>query len=423
MIAVAAGLSAAPVVSTHSAVLTIFVDCDAAPGGIGTRRSPLNTITLGLAAARAQGGTGQRVIEVLAGACNAETLPLVIDVPLLLTGQGADTIVTTQLQQASTVERYFEIAADDVTITRLTIDGLVPLQPNQNLPPTTIPVAVRVLGRRNYELTYLQVQGVAQAVRSERSSGRVAHSSFVSNLGLFFAGGPATAPANVTISHNEIGYRVNGIAMTGSGGQGGTHLIATITDNEIVTTFSDTQDTNPAAFRVSPAITDGGVVAGFVDLVMAHNNIVGPAKFGILVHGGMPALKAGVEYTGDIDAFFSDNAIDSRVVQRSRVTFTHARVAVFPCEVSTTFPGCSGAPPPRWDYLKHARFTLQHDNEFTGTKVIDHPQFQPFTGHALFNQLIIDGQTVPYGTFMGQASPSANLLAKPRAMPGPRGAR
>jgi hypothetical protein len=420
IIAVAAGLLAAPVVSTHTTPPTTFVDCEATEQGNGSLRSPFNTITRGLSVARAQGGS-QRVIEVLAGVCDDEALPLVIDFPLVLTGQGAGTIVTTQNPVG--VAGYFDITDDNVTLTRLTIDGLVPLQPDVNItPPMTSPVAIRVLGARDYELSYLQVRGVAQALRSERSSGRVAHSSFVSNLGLFFSGGPSTAPANVVLSHNEIGYRVNGIAMTGSGGEGGEHLIATITNNEIVTLFTDTGDTNPAAFRVSPAISAGQHVPGFVDLVMTDNNIVGPARFGILVHGGMPTFD-GKAYTGDIDAVFSDNAIDSRVVQRSRVTFTHARVARFPCEVSLTFPDCEGKPKPVWDYLKHARFTLQHDNELTGPKVIDHPEFQPSTGDVLGNQLIINNRVVPYRTFMGQVSPSASLLVNPRATRALRGLR
>ena len=56
--------------------VTVYVDCAAPPGGDGSRRTPLPTITAALPVARALSATFRVTIDVAEGTCAAETLPI-----------------------------------------------------------------------------------------------------------------------------------------------------------------------------------------------------------------------------------------------------------------------------------------------------------------------------------------------------------
>ncbi len=115
---------------------TIYVDCDKASGGDGSKRArPLPTITAALDRARDLGGAKRAEIVVAAGVCDQETLPIVLDFSASVTGarksvlrdgrpdgtQTADTLLMAPIPGGNIT--FFIITAEDVTISHLSIDG------------------------------------------------------------------------------------------------------------------------------------------------------------------------------------------------------------------------------------------------------------------------------------------------------------
>jgi hypothetical protein len=399
---------------------TIFVDCAAGPGGTGSSSLPLSTIGSAVAKARTMGGTTQQRIQVTAGVCDGETLPILLNVSVRIEGAGDETVVTTAQPPAlpPTGPPFFQIIANGVTLTNLRIDGKLELQPNERVIPHTVPVGVVAADARGFEISHLRIERLGQAVRSERSSGIIAHNRLETNAGMFLSGAPAANPAVVTVAHNEIVYRLNGIAAAGSappanpvppaGRIQGTDLYATIHNNDVITTFTDTQDTNPAALRMSPSVGNGNPVAGFVDLNLHHNRFLGSHKYGVMFHGGMPTRRANPTYTGTIRARLSDNVLDGAIRIPALITFTNARATVFPCELDPEMPKGNkcrsitfspAGQPVHWEYLRNATFDLQHEGELADA-LIDHPEHHPIDGVPLNNHLVINGATYPFGSFL-----------------------
>jgi len=251
----------------------------------------------------------------------------------------------------------------------------------------------------NFALNHLRIIGTGQAIRSEGSSGLISSNYLSGDSGMFLSGGAANDPPSVVVTNNTIVYRTNGVAMTAVTAVG-TFLRATVTDNDIVTSYMNSGPTNPAAFRVNP--TDAVNTAGTVEVVAEGNLFGGSAKYGIMIHGSpvMARRTDGQSYTGDVTAEFSNNVIDSAVVFPALLTFTNARATVFPCELNPTITvGCQQPGSGKWEYLKNALFDLWHSGELIGA-LIDHPEFHPFDGYALGNTLVINRETVDYQTFV-----------------------
>lgn len=376
-------LSVMPTVLTSTAGSTIYVNCQAASPGNGSPNAPFRTVTNAVALARNQGGGAD--ILVAAGECAEETLPILLDVRVRIRGaQNGDSLVTVA-DPPDPATTFFVVTADDVRIEDVVIDGKIPLQGDVSIMPLGTPVGVSIVAANDYELTRLTIRGADQGIISQGSSGRIRDCDLLTNSGMFINGGPAGAPAVVEVIDNVVAYRVNGIAVAGSAGFG-TTLRLTVTGNQIVTSFTNTGPTNPAALRVSPAVTAGGTVAGFVEIEASGNVIGGSAKYGIMIHAGQP-VPGGV-YTGDIEGAFKDNVVASSVVNRALITFTNARNTVVPT-------------PPLVQYLTDARFDLEHDGELTNA-LIDHPQFHPMD-HPLGNVLLLNKNVIAFQTFVGGA--------------------
>jgi hypothetical protein len=388
-------LAVAPAADAEDKGPTIYVDCEpAAPGGDGSKRAPLPTITAALVhARRVLGGAERADINVAAGVCDRETLPIVLDVPVRLTGsEGGGTWVTASNVSANTT--FFKIIEDAVEITQLVIDGGLPLGDDIPTIPPSGPFGIDVIDVDDFVLTHLRIQGMGEAVRIAASNGQLWNSDLSARSGVFLSGGDASTRPTVDVRNNRILYRINGIVATGAG-DFGTALSAVFKDNEVVTSFTNTGPASPAAFRVSPDVSSAG--DGDVEIVASGNFFGGPAKYGIMIHGG-PRIVRGNSYTGTVDARFADNIIDGATLHPVLITFTNARATVLPAELNPKFP-----PPPNqtshWEYLTNARYTLRHDGELEGA-LIDHPQFHPVDGYLLGNVLRVNRAPIAHQTFV-----------------------
>jgi hypothetical protein len=391
---------------------TLHVNCDEAPvGGDGSPRFPLPTITAALNVAR--GLPTPVTISIAKGVCDDEILPLRLDFSVSVKGarkavsrggrpdgtQTADTLLMEPIPGPNTT--FFIITAEDVTIAHLSIDGGLLLGPDGPRPTNRMPLGVLADRADNFALNHLRIIGTGQAIRSEGSSGLISSNYLSGDSGMFLSGGAANDPPSVVVTNNTIVYRVNGVTMAAVT-EVGTFLRATVTDNDIVTSFMNSGPTNPAAFRVNPLLTDAVNTAGTVEVVAEGNLFGGSAKYGIMIHGSamMTRRTDGQSYTGDVTAEFSNNVIDSAVVFPALLTFTNARATVFPCEINPTITvGCQQPGSGKWEYLTNALFDLRHSGELTGA-LIDHPEFHPFDGYALGNTLVINRETVDYQTFV-----------------------
>jgi hypothetical protein len=383
-------LAVAPAADAEDKGPTIYVDCEpAAPGGDGSKRAPLPTITAALARARVLGGAARAEIDVAAGVCDQETLPIVLDVPVRLMGnESGGTLVTASNVPANTT--FFKIIEDAVEITHLVIDGGLPLGDDIPTIPPSGPFGIEVIDVDDFVLTHLRIQGMGQAVRIAASNGQLWNSDLSARSGMFVSGGDASARPTVDVRNNRILYRTNGIAVAG-GGDFGTALSAVFKDNEVVTSFTNTGPNNPAALRVSPIVDSAR--DGDVEIVASGNFFGGPAKYGIIIHAGNQIVR-GNSYKGAVDARFADNIIDGATLHPALITFTNARATVRPAELNLTI-----GQPPHWEYLTNARYTLRHDGELDGA-LIDHPQLQPVDGYLLSNVLLVNRAPIAHQTFV-----------------------
>ena len=390
---VACLISLASARPTAQSETTIRVDCAAAPGGDGSRRTPVDTITAGVTIANSQAGTRRVIVDVAKGVCDRETLPIRIDVPLHLKG-ATDTLVT-----ASGAQTFFSIRADDVEISHLGIDGHYLVGPDAQVDDSLIPIGVLVSQRRGFLLHHLRIERVGQAVRSEGSSGIIANNDFAGGRGVFLSGNHA-GTASVTVASNRIVFRVNGITAAAAG-QTSAALRAVIEDNEIETSFTNSGPTNPAAVRLNPVLGTPNI-EGQLDVVV-EGNVIRGGKYGIMVHAGQPTPQAGAAYTGSVEGRFRRNVIEASVLHPALLTFTNARATVLPCELNplSTSTSCPSLPNPIVfaEYLTNSRYNLRHSGELDDA-LIDYPDFHPIDGYALRNTLTIDHRLMNYETFV-----------------------
>ena len=406
-------LAVAPAADAEDKGPTIFyVDCDKASGGDGSKRArPLPTITAALDRARdlggAEGGDRCRGGRVRSGDSADRARLLGVgdgraEVRFARRTAGRHANGGHPLDGADSGRQHYILHHHGRGRDNFAPEHRWWASPPLDGPgtmPIRMPLGVLADRADNFALNHLRIIGTGQAIRSEGSSGLISSNYLSGDSGMFLSGGAANDPPSVVVTNNTIVYRTNGVAMTAVTAVG-TFLRATVTDNDIVTSYMNSGPTNPAAFRVNP--TDAVNTAGTVEVVAEGNLFGGSAKYGIMIHGGMLTRHTdGQSYTGDVTAEFSNNVIDSAVVFPALLTFTNARATVFPCELNPTITvGCQQPGSGKWEYLTNALFDLRHSGELIGA-LIDHPEFQPFDGYApLGNTLVINRETVDYQTFV-----------------------
>lgn len=411
---------------TASSSVTVRVDCAAASGGDGSKEQPFHSITAALPSARAAAADGKVTIDVAAGVCGQETLPIELDFPVHVRGSRAaafdatglplddqdhDTLVTwtppSPVPASVNQLAFFRITAAKVRISKLSIDGQIVPPRRSFAPPVPAPMGVLAHNASSFALERLRIVGASAAVRADGASG-VVRDSYIGRIadGFVVSGGPLLAPPAVTIENNRIDdYSLVGLAIGGAGPVGKS-IRATVTGNDVVTSYVNTGPSNPAAVRVGP-VPFGPHLDGAVDASFVSNAFRGTSRFGIIVNSPNTVRRAdGLHYTGTVTASFDANLLERESITRapSLVTFTNSRATHFPCELNPestreTCPSLMGNPPRYWEYLERSRFDLRHTGELDGA-LIDHPAAEPSDGRVLGNELVINGATVENQTFV-----------------------
>jgi hypothetical protein len=392
-----------------AATLTVFVDCNAGPGGNGSQAAPANSVTAGVAIARPFAPTNLVTIQV-AGTCQNETLPIVIDFSVTVLGASSGQALITWTPPPEPIPpsirmlSFFLVTGRDVRFSSLTIDGRLDPGPDAPLDPPR-PTVFQVNNTSGFEASSLLVRQIGEVVRLEASSGSV-HDCLFDHVtrGILLTGGSPTAPPHSVVSNNLIDFRVNGIAVGGAGPLGSA-LSMEISNNVVTSRYTNTGPSNPAAIRISPLVLTA-ITPGTVNGVVA-NNVVRGGRYGVMIHAGQPTVRTdGLLYTGVITLDLRNNLVATPI--RSLITFTNARATVLPCELTAIPPTspnhCAlafGVPPStmRWEYLDNASYLLTHTGELDGG-LIDHPGAQPVTGRILNNVLRINGALIGNQTFL-----------------------
>ena len=437
--------------------VALYVDCAAQPGGDGSHHAPFDTITAAVTAGRTLDASSRIVIDVGAGTCERETLPITLDYALGSRGNRApvegeapdplrDTVIT--VPAGAVVQLFLLVTTSNVEVSRLTIDGR--FDPGPDTPAMPPPGPTAVLARSGAEfvdglvLEHLRLVGLAEGIRGEGVGGRIARNVLErTGSGVRVFGGGAKVPPGpdvpdhastrsplVVIADNHIGYRVNGITLAGGIPANGATpegyaLRAAVLSNDLVTDFANTGPSNPTAIRLSPSVGGAPGAAnppdGLLLVVATHNYIRGTPRYSILIHAGQPVRTAPLS-TGLVSATFKGTQLDEDAQQTSttRITFTNARATELPCELNpantrTVCPSLTGNPPIYWDYLQQATFNIWHQGDLDGA-AIDHPLYDPVYGRLLSNQLRINDVDVPHQTFVvvpGVAPSGLGTVAAP----------
>jgi hypothetical protein len=210
---------------------------------------------------------------------------------------------------------FFVIAVPGVRISHLSIDGELSPVSDGDRPPMLTPLAVSAVGVDKFVLDHLRIQRTGQAIRSESSSGLIFNNYLLGDAPLSVSGGDPMAPPRVIAANNTIIYRTAGIGVAASG-PFGTFLRATFTDNDVVTSYTNSGPSNPVAIRLAPFFSGTPDVRPTLDIVIDGNFIGGSAKYGMIVHAGQNTRRRdGRSYTGDIKARFENNVIGGAVIQ------------------------------------------------------------------------------------------------------------
>src|SRR5262249_30318250 len=139
-------------------------------------------------------------------------------------------------------------------------------------------------------------------------------------------------------TNNTMVYRTVGIGVAAAGPFGAA-LRATLTDNDILTSYTNSGPSNPAAIRLAPFFGGTPNVRPTLDIVIDGNFIAVSAKYGMIVPAGQNTRRSdGRSYTGNVEARFENNVIDGSVLHPALITFTNARATTLPCELNPTLP-------------------------------------------------------------------------------------
>lgn len=396
----------------------VWVDCGATEAGDGSVRAPFTRITDAVSARRTLASAhGQgTIVGVRPGVCLHETFPIVLDYRVWVRGsrvgwfdsdglptgdQTDDTIVVGGVSVP-----FFRVAADDVRITAVSLDG------QRTTPQGTDALvgAILVAGARNFEVSGVRVVNASIGVAASASSGRV-HGSFfgVVDGGMQARPGTADSPAKVVFDGNRVSeYPTGAITLIGAD-PGGDHLEVVLAGNEFVTTFQDTGPSNPFGLRVAAVAGGPPNIHGTVVATVSDNVFRGSHRYPLIVSGGNVLRTSGGvadprPYAGTFDLAFHDNTVDLGEVtgNGALITYTNSRATELPCELdpANAPPACPTVMGGRyWKYLRDSVFNLVHTGELDGVW-IDHPAADPVGGAVLNNVLIINGDEIAHQTFV-----------------------
>jgi hypothetical protein len=397
----------------------VWVDCGAASGGNGHTRAPYARISDAVAAERPAAGavaSHRTIIAVRPGVCAAETFPIRLDYPvwvrgsrvgqfdavgLPVDGQTEDTLVL-----GSATVAFFQIAADDVEVSDLSLDG------RQSNPPLAglLIGAIEPTGVRGFDLRHLRIVRATTGIISKAASGRI-RGSYLGTLreGLIAFGGTSAAPADIGFTGNRVSDYPGGAVALIPANPAGDDLTAVISGNEFITSYVDSGPSNPFGLRVNGVFGGPPNVHGKLMSSVIENRFLGSHRYAIIVSagnvlragGGVPDAHA---YTATLHLSFSGNFIspDQITASTAIITYTNSRATELTCELNpaNTGPACPRVQNGRyWKYAQDSVFDLVHEGELDNAW-IDHPATDPVDGRVLNNILIMNGRVVPNETFV-----------------------
>ena len=429
VVPVVLALLVGPASAASPSAITVYVDCAAASGGDGKKKSPLPTITAAAPIARALAAEPRDVtIDIASGVCDHEVFPIQLDFPVVvrgsrtpdldaeglpLNGQDHDTLLTwvppSPVPPSVAALAFFRITGPNVRISKLSFDGkIVPGIPgSESTPPAPAPMAVLLNKANNFVLDQLRIVRMGMALRAEGASGRI-RDSYLGTLGdgIVLTGGDPTAPPTVMATNNRIENYWTGAFAIGGAGPAGQSISAVIEGNDTVTSYADTGPSNPFTVRIAPVL-QSPFLQGTVFASIQGNRVRGTPRYAFIVQGGRPLRRAdGQRYSGVLDLNFAANAIEESGVTRavSLITFTNSRATELPCELDPAntkleCPTLMGNPFQYWEYLQNTVFDLHHNGELDGA-LIDHPGIEPVDGRVLNNTLRINDEVAEHQTFV-----------------------
>jgi hypothetical protein len=428
VVTVMLALLVGPASAVSPGAISVYVDCAAAPGGDGKKKSPLPTITAAVPIARALAAEAKEVtIDVAPGICDHEVFPIQLDFPVVvrgsrtpevddeglpLNGQDHDTLVTwvppSPVPPSVANLAFVSVTGSDVRISKLSFDGkIVPGTPGTFAAAAIAPTAVLVINAQDFVLDQLRIVRMGVALRIQGAGGRIRDTYFGTiGDGLGLNGGNPTAPPTVIVTNNRIENYWTGAFTLGGAGPAGTSIQAVIEGNDTVTSYADTGPSNPFAVRIAPVLLPP-FLQGTVNASFQGNRLRGTPRYAIIVNAGRPVRRAdGQRYSGVLDLSFTDNAINESGVTRavSLITFTNSRATELPCErdpanTPIQCPTLGGNPLQYWEYLEKSVFDLHHGGELDGA-LIDHPEIEPVDGRFLNNVLLINDEVAGHETFV-----------------------
>jgi hypothetical protein len=426
---VAMALGAWPASGKAAPAKSVYVDCEAAPAGNGSKNAPFSSITAALAPAKAFSATSKVTISVASGICDQETLPIQLDFPVVLqgarspemdeeglplNGQDQDTLVTwvppSPVPPSVAALPFFRITGANVRISKLSIDGkIIPGTPGVVAPGATAPLGLLVQNAKDFTIDQLRITRTGASVRTQgNASGRIRDIYIGTvNAGIVLTGGDPTAPPMVMVTNNRIeDYWTGALALAGAGAAGQS-IRAVIEGNDTTTRFADTGPSNPFAVRIGPILAGSPFLQGTIEASFLGNRFRGTPRYAIIVNGGMTTRRPdGRRYSGGVDVSFADNLIETAGITgaTSLITFTNSRATELPCELDPAntlveCPSLMGNPLQYWEYLEASVFDLHHTGELDGA-LIDHPEIESVDGRVLGNRLLINDAEVDHATFV-----------------------
>jgi hypothetical protein len=429
--AILVGLLSVPVAIPASAAekpsAYVYVDCAAAPGGDGGKKTPLPSVTDAVTIGRALSAERSVTISVAPGICDDEVLPIVLDFPVVvrgsrtpdvdgeglpLNGQDHDTLVTwvppTPVPPSVATLAFFRITGPGVRISKLSLDGMILPGTVTPAPPAPAPIGVLAHNARDFVVDQLRIVRMGNAVRAQGSSGRIRDTyTGTVGAGIVLTGGDPGSPPKVICENNRIeDYWLGAFAVSGAG-PAGRSVRAVVQGNDTSTRYTDTGPSNPFAVRIGPLLPSPSL-QGTVEAVLSGNRFRGAPRYAIIVNAGTAVVRRadGLRYSGSVDATFADNLIDETGVTRAvaLITFTNSRATELPCELDPAntkdeCPSLTGSPLQYWEYLEASVFDVHHSGELDGA-LVDHPEVEPVDGRVLGNLLLINDAVVSHQTFV-----------------------
>ena len=415
--------------SAASSSQTLYVDCAAAPGGDGRKKSPFSTITAAVPVAKGLSVQTQVTISVATGTCDKEAFPIVLDFPVDLRGsrapdmdseglplgtQDRDTLVTwtppSPVPPSVANLSFFRITGSGVRLSKLSLDAkILPGTPGIPAPARTAPFGVLVQNAEDFVVDQLRIVRMGPSVRTQgNTSGRI-RDTYIGQVaaGIVLTGGDLAAPPEVSATNNRIeDYWTGAFALAGAG-PAGQSIRAVVQGNDMFNTWTNIGPSNPFGVRIGPILGGSSFRHGTVEAVIEGNRFRGTPRYAIIVNSGQTVRRAdGQHYSGTVDVTFAGNATNELSVTQavSLITFTNSRATELPCELDPantplTCPTLMGNPLQYWEYLENSVFDLHHGGELDGAW-IDHPEVEPVGGRVLNNILRINDQVAPHETFV-----------------------